>query len=193
MKTKAILTVLFTVLSINTLAIADSEMAELKTGKNIIKEVTDKNTNATETQLIFMVKAKPEKVWQILTDCEKYPEFMPVKMYKVKTRNAKYEIVHVEPEAPAMFNVSYDLKRNFDKNDWKISFEKVAGKIKSINGWWKFEPVDAKYTKITYVNNVDIGMPVPGFVKDYFTKGSLSKMADGVKKRIESNGTWKRG
>lgn len=177
--------------SANVLA-ADPELVQLKTGKPIVKEVVDPSTKATEMQLVFLVKAKPEKIWDVLMDCEKYPEFMPVKEYKYKSRSGSSDVVHVEPEAPAMFNVSYDMRRNYNKGDWKISFEKVAGKIKSINGWWKLEPLDAKYTKVIYVNNVDIGMPVPGFVKDYFAKGSLLKLAEGVKKRVETNGTWKR-
>ena len=193
MKKRIILTSLMASMVISTSVFAaDPELAQLKSGKPIVKETTDPNTKASEMQLIFLVKAKPEKVWDILMDCEKYPEFMPVKEYKYKTRGSGFDIVHVQPEAPAMFNVSYDMKRTYNKADWKISFAKVAGKIKSINGWWKFEPLDSKYTKITYVSNVDIGMPVPGFVKDYFAKGSLMKVADGVKKRVESNGTWKR-
>ena len=193
MKKRIFLTSLISLMAINTVSFAaDSESTMLKAGKPIIKEVIDPNTKASETQLVFMIKAKPEKVWDVLMDCEKYPEFMPVKTYKYKTRGGSYDIVHVEPEAPAMFNVSYDMKRTYNKADWKISFVKVAGKIKSANGWWKFEPIDSKYTKVTYVNNVDIGVPVPGFVRDYFAKGSLNKLAEGVKKRVESNGTWKR-
>ncbi len=193
MKKRVILTSILSSVIIGTTAFAaDPDLVQLKLGKPIVKEMVDPITKVNETQLVFLVKAKPEKVWEILMDCEKYPEFMPVKNYKYKTRGTNFDVVHVEPEAPAMFNVSYDMKRTYDKGDWKISFKKVAGKIKSIDGWWKFEPINSKYTKITYVNNIDIGMPLPSFVKDYFTKGSLVKLADGVKKRVESNGTWKR-
>lgn len=191
MKIKILATVLILSFSFNTVAFAD-ELAELKSGKNIIREFNESGSKVSETQLIFFIKAPPEKIWNILMDIEKYPEFMPVKKYYYKVKTNDYDVVHVEPEAPSMFNVSYDLKRTFDKKNWKMYFEKVAGKIKSINGYWKFEPVDSRYTKVIYVNNVEIGIPIPNFVKDYFIKGSLNKVADNVRKRVESNGTWKR-
>lgn len=192
MKKKIILTVLLSTVLFSANAIAD-DMALLKSGKPIVTETIDPNTKATATQLVFLIKSSPDKVWNVLMDCENYPKFMPVKSYKYKTRKGSYDIVAVEPEAPAMFSVNYDMKRVYDKKDWKITFSKSAGKIKSINGWWKLEPVEGgKHTKVTYVNNVDIGMPIPGFVKDYFAKGSLLKVADGVKKRVESGGTWSR-
>jgi ribosome-associated toxin RatA of RatAB toxin-antitoxin module len=169
-----------------------AEKAKFKAGKPVVTEVVDKATGKTETQLIFMVKSTPAKIWDILLDYDKYPEFMPIKEIKVKSRNKGYDIVYIKPEAPPFVDVSYDLKRTYFKNDWKIVFTKSAGKIKSIDGYWKFDPIDANSTKITYVTNVDIGMPVPGFVKDYFAKGSLYKVADAVKKRVESNGTWKK-
>lgn len=193
MKKKIILTILVSSVLFSSNVFATDDMAMLKSGKPIVKETVDPNSKATVTQLVFLVKATPDKVWNVLMDCDNYPKFMPVKSYKYKARKGSYDIVSVEPEAPAMFSVNYDMKRVYDKKDWKITFSKSAGKIKNINGWWKLEPVESgKYTKVTYVNNVDIGVPIPGFVKDYFAKGSLLKVADGVKKRVESGETWSR-
>lgn len=192
MKKKIILTTLISTMFVSSNVFANNS-GQLRASKPVITESIDPNTKASELQLTFTVKAPPEKVWDVLMDCPNYPKFMPVKSYEYKSRHGSYDIVHVVPEAPAMFSVDYDMKRVYDKKDWKISFSKVAGKIKSVSGWWKLEPISAgKQTKVIYVNNVDIGMPVPGFVKDYFTKGSLMKLADGVTKRVESNGTWQR-
>ncbi|MBC7474821.1 MAG: hypothetical protein H7263_11060, partial [Candidatus Sericytochromatia bacterium] len=109
---------------------ANSEMNDLKAGKPVIKETINKTTKATETHLTFLIKSTPQKIWDILMDYEKYPEFMPVKEVKTKSRHGSYDIVFIRPEAPAMFDVSYDLKRTYFKNEWKIAFEKSAGKIK---------------------------------------------------------------
>lgn len=192
MKKNIILTTLVSAMLFPSNVLAN-DTSEFKSGKHIIRETIDPNTKASELQLIFLIKSTPEKVWDVLMDCDNYPKFMPVKSYNYKSRHGSYDIVHVVPDAPAMFSVDYDMKRVYDKKDWKITFSKVAGKIKSINGWWKLEPISGgRQTKVTYVNNIDIGMPVPGFVKDYFAKGSLGKLAEGVKKRVESNGTWQR-
>ena len=170
-----------------------NETSDLISGKNIIKEIENPNTKVTDIQLLFLIKAPQEKVWDVLADYSKYHEFMPIKEAKIKSKTGNTEIVFIRPETPAMIDVSYDLKRVYEKDKWLITFEKHAGKIKSINGYWKLEPFKTtKYTKVIYVNNIDIGMPVPGFVKDYFTKGSLVKLADAVRKRVESGETWKK-
>ncbi|MFN8671810.1 MAG: SRPBCC family protein [Candidatus Sericytochromatia bacterium] len=168
------------------------ETEDLKSGKLVIKEVTDPATKSTEIQLVFVIKAKPEKVWETLVDYDHYTEFMPLKEVKVKSKHGSYDIVYFKPETPMGFDTSYELKRSYFKDKGKITFEKHSGKIKSIHGYWKLEAYNGNQTKATYVNEIDIGMPVPGFVKDYFTKGGLKKLGEGVKKRVESNGTWKR-
>ncbi len=167
------------------------ETSDLKGGKLLIKDKVNPDTKATETQLVFLIKAKPEKVWTTLIDYDHYTEFMPLKEVKVKSKHGAYDIVFFKPETPMGFDTSYELKRSYFKDQWKITFEKHSGKIKSINGYWKLEPM-GNNTKATYVSNIDIGMPVPGFVKDYFTKGGLNKLGEWIKKRVESNGKWKR-
>lgn len=192
MKKRAFLLSLLMSFSFGIAAIAN-ETSDLLSGKNIIREVDNSDNKATDIQLVFLVKASQEKVWEVLEDYSKYPEFMPIKEAKIKSKSGNTEIVFVRPEAPALVDVSYDLKRVFQKEKWLIKFEKAGGKIKSISGYWKLEPFkNPNYTKVVYVNNVDIGMPVPGFVKDYFTKGSLNKLADAVRKRVESGETWKK-
>jgi ribosome-associated toxin RatA of RatAB toxin-antitoxin module len=174
------------------LALEGADLVKFNAGQPVVRTVVDKDTSKTETQLVFLVKSSPDKIWNTLMDFDNYPQFMPVKEIKLKNRTKNVDILFIRPEAPPFFDVSYDLKRTYYKNDWKIVFTKAGGKIKSIDGYWKFDPIDAKSTKVTYVSNVDIGITVPGFVKDYFTKGSLYKMADAVKKRVESNGKWKK-
>lgn len=170
---------------------ADSD-ADLRAGLPVIKDDVNPTTKATETQVNFLIKAKPEKVWNVLLDYEHYTEFMPLKEVKVKSRHGSYDIVFFHPEAPLGFDTTYELKRSYFKDQWKITFEKHSGKIKSIKGYWKLESFSGAYTKATYINNIDTGMLLPSFVKDYFTKGGLKKLAEGVKKRVESDGKWKR-
>lgn len=172
-------------------AFADTD-ADLKAGLPVIKDSVNPTTKATETQVIFVIKAKPAKVWSTLVDYDHYTEFMPLKEVKVVSKHGSYDIVFFHPEAPMGFDTTYELKRSYFKDQGKITFEKHSGKIKSIKGYWKLEAFGGNSTKATYVNNIDIGISLPSFVKDYFTKGSLKKLAEGVKKRVESDGKWKR-
>lgn len=164
--------------------------ADFKAGKPVIKDVT--KGSGTEMVLEILIKAKPQEVWDVLADYEKFPEFMPLEEVKVKSRSGNTEIVFVKPEAPPMIDISYTLKRTYHKDKWRLEFEKVEGKVKDINGYWQLESYKSAYTKATYVSNVDTGGAIPGFVKDYFAKGSLKKVGEGVKKRVESHGKWKR-
>jgi coenzyme Q-binding protein COQ10 len=187
---KFILTFFISFFIMTTIAMADDELAILKSGKPIVRE--DTSSSKGETELIFLVKSSPEKIWDVLVDYEKYPEFMPIEKIKIRSHTKDVDIVYIQPEAPPLVDISYELKRNYNKDSWKITFERVSGKIKSINGWWKLEPYDSHYTKVMYVTHVDIGIPVPKFVTDYFAKGSLYKMAEAVKKRVETNGRWRK-
>src|SRR5690606_4410394 len=103
-----------------------------------------------------------------------------------------YSIVNIKLESPPLMDISYDMRRDYDKEMWLIEFRKIAGKIKHIEGSWQLELVDKDYTKVTYYNDIDIGLPVPGFILDSFKKNGLYKLADHIQKRVESNGTWKK-
>lgn len=164
--------------------------ADFKAGLPIIKEISKGTEN--EMALEILIKAKPEKVWDVLVDYEKFPEFMPLDQVKVKSKSGNTEIVFVKPEAPPMIDISYTLKRTYYKDKWRLEFQKVEGKIKDINGYWQLESYKSNYTKAIYVSNVETGKAIPGFIKDYFAKGSLKKVGEGLKKRVESNGKWKR-
>ncbi len=187
---KSTLTFLIAFFAMTTVVLADDDLATLKSGKPVVKDIS--TSSKSETQLTFLVKAKPEKIWDVLVDYEKYPEFMPIEKVQIRSKAKDTEVVFIQPEAPPLIDISYEIRRHYDKDDWKITFEKVSGKIKSINGSWKLESYDSHYTKVVYITNVDIGIPVPGFVKDYFSKGSLYRMAEAVKKRVESRGKWKK-
>ncbi|GIW21602.1 MAG: hypothetical protein KatS3mg068_0609 [Candidatus Sericytochromatia bacterium] len=159
-------------------------------GQPIIKEVLDKNNIAT-TEVTFLVKAKPEEVWKVLTDYDNYTKFMPaMEEFKVKTRTDKFSIVHVKLESPPLIDISYDLRRVYDKENWTINFKKIDGKIKDIEGGWKLEKYKDIYTKLTYRSRIDFGLPVPKFILDNLSRNGLYKLADNVRKRVESGGKW---
>lgn len=161
-------------------------------GAPIIKEVLDKDNVAT-TEVTFLVKAKPEDVWKVLTDYDNYTKFMPsMEEFKVKAKTEKFSVVHVKLESPPLIDISYDLRRVYDKNNWSIKFKRTEGKIKDIEGGWKLEEHRNIYTKLTYTSRIDFGIPVPKFILDSLSKNGLHKLADNVKKRVESGGKWTR-
>jgi ribosome-associated toxin RatA of RatAB toxin-antitoxin module len=159
-------------------------------GKPIIKEILDKDNIAT-TEVTFLVKARPEEVWKVLTDYDNYTKFMPsMEEFKVKTRTDKFSIVHVKLESPPLIDISYDLRRVYDKDNWTIKFKKIDGKIKDIEGGWKIEEYKGIYSKLTYTSRIDFGIPVPKFILDNLSRNGLHKLAENVRKRIESGGKW---
>lgn len=159
-------------------------------GEPIIKEILDKNNIAT-TEVTFLVKGTPEEVWKVLTDYNNYPKFMPsMEKFVVKTKTERFSIVHVKLESPPLIDISYDLRRVYDKHNWTISFKKIDGKIKDIEGSWKLDEYGSKYTKLIYRSHIDIGIPVPKFILDSLSKNGLHKIAENVKKRVESGGKW---
>jgi len=63
--------------------------------------------------------------------------------------------------------------------------------INGLGGFYYFEEIDEHRALITYaVTQVDVGLPVPGFIKRALSSHDLPGIARNIKKRFESDGKW---
>ena len=63
--------------------------------------------------------------------------------------------------------------------------------LKDTRGYRYLENLDEKRTLLTHaVTRVDVGIPVPGFIRKALSSRDLPGVVRNLKKRIESGGTW---
>jgi hypothetical protein len=123
--------------------------------------------SATQT---MEIAASPERILGILLDFESYPTWArDLKGVTVESRDEQGRGQEVTFRAAAMGrSTSYTLSYDHDEAGRSLSWELVRGDImRRLDGSYRLEPVggSAERTLVTYHLDVDLIVPLPGFVK----------------------------
>ncbi len=110
-----------------------------------------------------LVKAPPEKVFQILSDYEHADKVFPqVKQCKVVTDKGASKLVkhEIAPQGiPATYEYLLEIKESAPH---ALEWHRISGDFKEVNGYWKLEPADGgRWTNVTYASFVDGGLFIP--------------------------------
>lgn len=123
--------------------------------------------SATQT---MEIAASPERILGILLDFESYPAWArDLKGVTVESRDEQGRGQEVTFRAAAMGrSTSYTLRYDHDDAGRSLLWELVRGDImRRLDGSYRLEPVDgsSERTLVTYHLDVDLIVPLPGFVK----------------------------
>ena len=132
------------------------------------------------------VNAPIEKFYEVITDVESYPEFIP-EMKSVKVLSMTDTDGEVEYNLKIMgFSVSYTLK--LKKNPpTELTWTFVKGtKMKDNQGHWKLKKIDDNTTEAEYKVELKLGALVPKKFTDQLTKVGLPALMKQFKDRVES-------
>lgn len=119
---------------------------------------------ATETEF---VAASPSRCYDIAIDFERYPEWArDVKEASVLERDTQGRATKVEYRASALGrSTHYTLAYDYSQAPERLSWTLVEGDImRVIDGAYSFEP-EGTGTNITYSLQIELIVPLPGFVK----------------------------
>lgn len=137
------------------------------------------------------VAAQPSAVFAVLTDYERFGEFMPlVERVDVLERGPRHAVLRFRMKYLRWFDVEQTDRRTLHPHT-KIDYVGIAGPLKTVYGDWRFAAARGG-TRVTYRAWVDPGVPVPGAIVGALVKRGLPGLLDGVKRRVESGGTWKK-
>lgn len=131
-----------------------------------------------------MIKAPIEKVWGVITDYEKYPEFLAEQStVKVKSRNGN--VVEAQFGLKLMMEIKYTLRLT-ETAPTHMSWTMVDGQMmKSNEGSWVLEAVSPTETKATYTIEVALKGLVPKSVSTGLIDSTLPKTMEAFKGRAE--------
>ena len=135
------------------------------------------------------IGASAPDVMAVITDFEAYPEWAGVKSAKVLATDEQGRGAEVayEIDAPVIGSVIYTLAYAYEDDDRGCSWttRQIEGKIRDIQGQYVLEELDEDETDVTYRLAVDVGIPLPGFMKKEAAKQIVNTGLGGLKKRVE--------
>ena len=136
----------------------------------------------------ILIDAPPSKCLEIVLDFERYPEWaQDVKETTVRSRDAEGRASHVEYRASALGrSTHYTLEYNYSELPSRLSWHIVEGYImRAIDGAYSFVEVDGG-TQVFYELDIELVVPLPGFVKRRAEARILIEAVKELKARAES-------
>jgi ribosome-associated toxin RatA of RatAB toxin-antitoxin module len=136
-------------------------------------------------QRTITINAPVEKCWAVISDYERYPEFLP-EVKKIRTMNRRGNEVDVQYEAEVVKVIKYTVHMK-EEGPRKLSWSFIDGEfMKDNKGGWALEDGGNGTTKATYSIEVEVGMLVPKAIVNGLVDSQLPKLLENFKKRIES-------
>ncbi|HSP79970.1 MAG TPA: SRPBCC family protein [Myxococcaceae bacterium] len=132
----------------------------------------------------IIINAPPEKVFDIITNYDRYAEFLP-EVKKVSTSERKGNEVKVHYEVNVVKTIRYTILAR-EERPLRMSWSFVSGEVMKDNkGSWVLEPEGEGRTKATYTVEMALGPLVPKAIINGLVEQSLPKMLEAFKRRAE--------
>lgn len=135
------------------------------------------------------IRAAPERIWAIMTDCRQTPLFVPgLKSCRRidgaadgSSEDVEYE-VHYSWLLPT---VRYVLREDYQRPR-RIDFRRIRGDLRDEEGSWQLKPSpDGASTLVEYEVYVDPGFWIPRFLVVRWLRRDLPAALAGLKERAE--------
>jgi ribosome-associated toxin RatA of RatAB toxin-antitoxin module len=137
----------------------------------------------------MVVAASPERCFDVVTDIEQYPSWAAdIKEVTVHERDSDGRPVLVTFRAAAFGrSTSYTLAYDYTGAPTRVSWHLTKGDITTkLDGRYEFDPADGGGTEITYHLEVELRVPIPGFIKMRAQSRIMSTALRELKARVES-------
>ena len=139
---------------------------------------------ATES---ISVNAPPATLYAVATNFLEYPTWVgDLKMVSVLSSDDEGRAVEVEFRAAAFGRSStYTLRYDYSKAPAALSWSQVRADLTTqLDGTYRFEP-EGQGTKVHYELEVDLLVPIPGFIKSRAAQRIMTQALRDLKARAE--------
>ena len=136
------------------------------------------------------VAAPPERCYAVVTDIEHYPEWAAdIKQVTVDRRDDQGRPLLCSFRAAAFGrSTSYTLEYDYSDAPHVLAWRQTKGDITTkLDGRYVFEPAVGGGTDITYHLEVELRVPIPGFIKLRAASRIMSTALRELKSRAESS------
>jgi len=138
----------------------------------------------------MVVGAPPEQCFAVVSDIERYPEWAgDIKEVSVQSRDAEGRPAEVTFRAGAVGRSSSNtLSYDYSLAPRALSWKQTAGDLTSkFDGRYSFEKADNGGTEVTYTLEVELRVPLPGFIKRRAQSRIMHTALEELKARVESS------
>jgi ribosome-associated toxin RatA of RatAB toxin-antitoxin module len=133
----------------------------------------------------IVINAPVEKVFDVITQYEKYGEFLS-EVKEVRTSGRQGNEVNVHYKVDVVKTIKYTIRAK-EERPTRMSWTFVEGEfMKDNKGHWLLEPAGEGKTKATYTVEMALGALVPKAVVNALVETSLPKMLEAFKRRAEA-------
>jgi len=136
------------------------------------------------------VSASPERCFAVVADIERYVEWAAdIKEIVVEERDAEGRPLLVTWRAAAFGrSTSYTLAYDFSEAPRALSWRLTKGDITTkLDGSYAFSPAEGGGTDVRYHLEVELRVPIPGFIKMRAQSRIMSTAMRELKARVESS------
>ncbi|HLG93051.1 MAG TPA: SRPBCC family protein [Acidimicrobiales bacterium] len=136
-----------------------------------------------------IVAGSPQRCYEVVADLERYPEWAAdIKEVKVLERDAEGRPSLAAFRAAAFGrSTSYTLRYDHSKAPGQLSWVQADGDLtRRLDGAYVFEPAGEGHTEVSYHLDVELAVPLPGFVKRRAESRIVHTALDELKARVES-------
>jgi len=135
------------------------------------------------------VASTPDKIYPILKDMEKYPEFMTdLKSVEVLERKGNTTVSRWVSDVDGRI-IKWTELDTFDDEKMHISYQQIEGDLKRFAGEWILTPMDCE-TEIKLTVDFEFGIPmIAGLLNPILKKKvriNSESMLQAIKERIET-------
>jgi ribosome-associated toxin RatA of RatAB toxin-antitoxin module len=114
------------------------------------------------------IDAEPDELWAVLADFEQYPSWArDLKAAEILERDEQGRGVLVHFRAAAMGrSTNYILRYDYTDAPTRLPWRLESGDImRKLDGEYRLEPLASGGTRVIYELDVELVVPLPGFVK----------------------------
>jgi uncharacterized protein YndB with AHSA1/START domain len=139
----------------------------------------------------MVVGASPERTWEVLTAFADYPTWaLDLKSATVVSTDGEGRALEVAFRAAAMGrSTSYTLRYDYGEAPRVLAWRQIQGDVtRKLDGSYVLTPVDGDpdRTEVTYHLEVELIIPLPGFVKRRAEGRLLSTALRSLRDHLES-------
>jgi len=132
----------------------------------------------------IVINAPVEKVFAVVTDFEKYKEFLP-EVKSARVRNRVAGSCEVDFEVEVIKSIRYSIRVK-EAAPHRMEWSFISGEFMKDNaGGWVLEDMGGAQTRATYTVEMKLGALVPGAVVKTLVETSLPKTLESFKNRAE--------
>ena len=132
-----------------------------------------------------IINHSPKKIYEIVLDIEKYPEFIPWCSNVNIISKTKNNIIADLLVNYRFFKKTFTSDVRFDSNNLIIDVIYIKGPLKNLQNQWKFEKIDDNKTKVHFKIQFEFKNIIYQKISETFFYLIENKMINSFKKRAD--------